>query len=512
MPTSATLRAVEYIRMSTDSQDLSPEMQHAAIAAYAANRGIAIVDTYLDAGRSGLTLEHRPAMRRLLRDVTRQDRTFSMILVYDVSRWGRFQDIDASAYYEYHCRLQGCQVHYVQEPFGSPDSPLAALFKGMKRAMAAEFSRELAIKTRAGQAAAMERGFQLGTLPCLGVARVAVSKADGSHRPLRGDEHKSALREHVKWVPGPEWERQAVRRIFQLYATTELSVVEVARQIEREGIRASDGRPVTEWMLYSFLRSESVLGNFLWGRAENKKRRSEADARFRRISGVMEPLVTRQVFDTVQTKLNRRRHVIFTRETLVEQLRAALVKTPLLRGQQLKTHGCACRETYLKNFGSLRAAWSAAGSVYPSGAEGIDLQGVERSASVGLRMCDSVLSFLKDAGVDCERHTRKDRRGQTLRINGNTVLRLQVIWTRPRLDFEQWEIRKIYKGYFDWILVVRIRPDDTPLDSILLRRDQYFSLDSWLQDALDESWPVLGSTAQVVAVMRKLAPTPLPRP
>lgn len=150
MNTSAPSRAVQYIRMSTDNQDLSPEMQASAMAAYAAKHAIEIAQTYLDAGRSGLTLQKRPAMRRLLLDVTNPERTFSTILVYDVSRWGRFQDTDASAYYEYHCRLHGCQVHYVQEPFGNPDSPLAALFKGMKRAMAAEFSRELAIKTRAG--------------------------------------------------------------------------------------------------------------------------------------------------------------------------------------------------------------------------------------------------------------------------------------------------------------------------------------------------------------------------
>ncbi len=511
MNTSAPPRAVQYIRMSTDSQDLSPQMQQAAIAAYAASHGIDLVDTYLDAGRSGLTLEKRPAMKRLLADVTQPERAFSMILVYDVSRWGRFQDTDASAYYEYHCRLHGCQVHYVQEPFGCPDSPLATLFKGMKRAMAAEFSRELAVKTRAGQVTAMGRGFQLGTLPCLGFARVAVSKTDGSHRHLRSDEHKSGPREHVKWVLGPQQEREAVRRIFHLYASTELSVVGVARRIEREGIRTADGRCVTEWMLYSFLRSESVLGNFLWGRAENKKRRSEADARFRRIAGITEPLVAQEVFDAVQAKLNRRHHVIFPRQALVQLLRAALAKAPHLRAHQLEAHGCPCRTTYLKAFGSMRNAWAAAGAAYPCGAEGIDQAGVERSAAIGSRMCDTVQCFLQQAGVRCERHTRRDRRGQTLLVNGNTVLRLQVIWKRSRREVQQWEIRKIYKGHFDWILLVRIQPDDTALDSILLSRDQYFAQARWVQDALDETWTLLRSTADVAAAMGKLRPMPADR-
>ncbi|MBK6008726.1 recombinase family protein [Ramlibacter ginsenosidimutans] len=512
MNTSGPPRAVQYIRMSTDSQDLSPEMQQGAIAAYAGQHGIAVVQTYLDAGKSGLTLEKRPAMRRLLLDVTKPDRTFSMVLVYDVSRWGRFQDTDASAYYEYHCRLHGCQVHYVQEPFGSPDSPLATLFKGMKRAMAAEFSRELAVKTTAGHAAAMQRGFQLGTMPCVGFARVAVSKMDGSQRRLRSDEHKSGPREHVKWVLGPQPERAAVRRIFQLYATTEPSVVALARRIEREGIRTADGRCITEWMLYSFLRSESVLGNFLWGRAKNKKRRAEGDPRFTRMPGIMEPLVPRELFDAVQAKLNRRRHVIFSREALVDRLRAALVEAPKLRALQLEVHGCPCRSTYLKNFGSIRAAWAAAGAVYPCGAEGIDQAAAQRSASVGARICNAAHAFLRQAGVDCQQHTRPDRRGQTLLINGDTVLRLQVIWQRSRDDLQQWEIRRVYKEHFDWILVVRIRPDDTPLDSILLSRAQYFSQTRWLHDALDDSWTVLRSSSEIVDAMRKLRPMSCNRP
>jgi hypothetical protein len=57
-----------------------------------------------------------------------------MVLAYDCSRWGRFQDTDAFAYHEYHCRLNGV----VQEPFGTADSPIAGLFKSIKRVMAAE--------------------------------------------------------------------------------------------------------------------------------------------------------------------------------------------------------------------------------------------------------------------------------------------------------------------------------------------------------------------------------------
>jgi len=72
--------------------------------------GMRLVATYQDEGRSGLSLRQRTGMQQLLKDVAMDQCPFSAVLVYDVSRWGRFQDTDASAYYEYHCRLHGVDV------------------------------------------------------------------------------------------------------------------------------------------------------------------------------------------------------------------------------------------------------------------------------------------------------------------------------------------------------------------------------------------------------------------
>ena len=82
--------AAEDVRMSTDHQQYSTENQAEAIRQYASRRGIEIVRTYADEGKSGLTIEGRPALQRLLRDVQSGVADFTAILVYDVSRWGRF--------------------------------------------------------------------------------------------------------------------------------------------------------------------------------------------------------------------------------------------------------------------------------------------------------------------------------------------------------------------------------------------------------------------------------------
>jgi DNA invertase Pin-like site-specific DNA recombinase len=93
------LRAAEYVRMSTEHQQYSTENQADKIREYAAHRGIEIVRTYTDAGKSGLNISGRASLQQLINDVESGTADFTIILVYDVSRWGRFQDSDESAYY-----------------------------------------------------------------------------------------------------------------------------------------------------------------------------------------------------------------------------------------------------------------------------------------------------------------------------------------------------------------------------------------------------------------------------
>src|SRR6185503_87021 len=86
--------AAEYVRMSTDHQQYSTANQSQAIREYAARHGFEIEKTYTDSGRSGLNIDGRDALKQLIEDVQRGETEFSTILVYDVSRWGRFQDAD----------------------------------------------------------------------------------------------------------------------------------------------------------------------------------------------------------------------------------------------------------------------------------------------------------------------------------------------------------------------------------------------------------------------------------
>jgi DNA invertase Pin-like site-specific DNA recombinase len=145
---NASVPAAQYLRMSTEHQQYSFANQADAIARYATEHGFQIVKTYSDGAKSGLRITNRPGLKQVLKDVVDGELKFRAILVYDVSRWGRFQDADESAHYEYLCKSTGVPVHYCAEIFTNDNSISGLIVKAVKRTMAGEYSRELSVKVK----------------------------------------------------------------------------------------------------------------------------------------------------------------------------------------------------------------------------------------------------------------------------------------------------------------------------------------------------------------------------
>ena len=95
-------QAVAYLRCSTNMQDQSIPDQRKAILDFAETHGYKVVDCFIDEGISGVSVDKRDSFNRLMKTVENADKSIEYILVYDISRWGRFPDSDESAYWEYH--------------------------------------------------------------------------------------------------------------------------------------------------------------------------------------------------------------------------------------------------------------------------------------------------------------------------------------------------------------------------------------------------------------------------
>ena len=140
MSTSQTvpppISAAAYVRTATENQD-SASNQMDAIRKYAKCRGMQIVKEYSDEGKSGVNIQDRESLAQMIRDVKSGQINFSAILLYDVSRWGRFQVADESAYYEYICRRAGVSVHYCDEHSESGGIVVSMIVRRLKESIRA---------------------------------------------------------------------------------------------------------------------------------------------------------------------------------------------------------------------------------------------------------------------------------------------------------------------------------------------------------------------------------------
>lgn len=70
-----------YVRMSTEHQQYSTSNQIDAIKEYAERRNLDIVKTYSDEGKSGLNIQGRDSLARMIADVQAGVVDFTCILV-----------------------------------------------------------------------------------------------------------------------------------------------------------------------------------------------------------------------------------------------------------------------------------------------------------------------------------------------------------------------------------------------------------------------------------------------
>ena len=358
------LRAVQYVRMSTEHQQYSTENQSDVIAAYAAKRGIEIVGTFADEGRSGLSLDGRPALKNLLAIVESGEADFSIILVYDISRWGRFQDADESAYYEYICRKAGVSIAYCAEQFDNDGSPASTIFKSVKRTMAGEYSRELSVKVFAGQCRLIELGFRQGGLAGYGLRRCLVDHAGARKGTLEHGQHKSIQTDRVVLIPGPAEEADVVRWIFRSFAREGKSEREIADALNKKGVTTDLDRQWSRGTVHQLLTNEKYIGNNVWNRRsfklKKKRVRNERDT-WLRADGAFVPIVDKELFEAAQEVI-RTRSVRRTDAELLQFLRDLLSKKGYLSGLTIdEMEDGPSSSIYRSRFGSLLRAYQLVG-------------------------------------------------------------------------------------------------------------------------------------------------------
>jgi DNA invertase Pin-like site-specific DNA recombinase len=351
--------AAEYLRRSTEHQQYSLENQSAAIRRYAEKHGFAVIRSYSDS-KTGVVLALREGLQSLLKDVTSNQADYRAILVYDVSRWGRFVDNDEAAHYEFICKAEGIPVHYCAESFENDGSLPSLIIKALKRTMAGEYVRELSVKVTAGQRRLIRLGFKQGGAPGYGLRRMLVGPNRKPKQLLDDYEQKSLATDRVILVPGPAHEVKVVGEIYDMLNLKGLSVHAIAAELTRRGI-AYVASPKWDYnAVYGILTGLKYIGCQAFGRTSAKLYTPVVHlpvSQWLVVSGCFEPIVDYPTFAQAQ-QIIYYRSLNKSSEELLWMLRNLLAREGRLSGSSIeRAFGMTSPSTYKSRFGSLRRAY-----------------------------------------------------------------------------------------------------------------------------------------------------------
>jgi DNA invertase Pin-like site-specific DNA recombinase len=440
--------------MSTDKQQHSLANQAKALFAYAEEHQIDVVKTYSDSGKSGLTFKGRNAIRQLIADVQSRTRQFDVVLTYDVSRWGRFQDVDESAYYEQICRRAGIEVIYCAESFCDYEGPMAGILKNLKRTMAAEYSRELSRKISQTHHRLAELGYHAGGRVGFGLRRMAMS----SHGELLGvlapGQRRSYRSEKVVVRPGPECELEIIRRIFYEFTVRNWRASKIIRGLNVNPANWPSNKPWSLYKIKRVLTNENYIGNVVFrcfGGSTLRKDGMDVAGEIIRHEHAFDPIVPIQQF---QMAADRIRYLdrTFDDGKMIQMLQELYAK----KG---KVSRCVIERikempkwtTYRDRFGGLRNAYALAGVPTTKDCSYIEFSRARRMNAED--MLDLVADELYEAGrlVVC------DRKRNVIHVNNAWSMLVKLVRGIPNESGSlRWSFSICKTQHADLCLLVRL--------------------------------------------------------
>lgn len=364
-------KAVAYVRMSTDHQKYSIGNQLDVIEDYADRNHFEITEIFSDEGKSGVQLKGRNAAIRLFDRIKNGKAAFKHLLVYDVSRLGRFQNADEAAFHEYECNRAGILVHYCAEGFSNDGTMASCFTKTAKRIMAGEYSRELSSKVFRGQCNLIRRGFRQGGTVGYGLRRMLINEK-GEHKEIltRGT-YKSIQTDRVIQALGPDEEVETVRWIYNSFVNEFKNEREIARLLNQKGIKTDFDRDWSAAAVLQILTNEKYMGNNVFNKTSGKltdflpfepRRIIRNDKeKWIRAERVFPAIIDSMTFQIVQEMINERTKR-FSNETLLEKLKQLYLSTGRVSGILIdESNEMPSSAVYSHRFGGLLRAYELIG-------------------------------------------------------------------------------------------------------------------------------------------------------
>ena len=320
MPSNRKWKAAFYIRLSLEdvevdksSQNMrtfnkteseSVSSQRLMLNDFAIEqKDIEIIDEYVDDGYSGTTFD-RPSIKRLIDDI--RVKKIDCVIVKDLSRFGR-NYIEVGNYLEVLFPL--LDVRFIAlidhiDSYLDPNS-INNISVPIKNIMNENYCRDLSLKVRSAYEARKRRGLFVG------------SYAPYGYKKDQSDKNKLIIDDEAACV---------IRRVFSDYANG-IALTKIAKNLNNEGIlspslykqRNGVDKYVKQYgnksgwndkTLKRYLKDPIYIGTLVQKKRESisykvKKFRPVEEDRQIRVENAVEPIIDKELFDKVQSLLQR---------------------------------------------------------------------------------------------------------------------------------------------------------------------------------------------------------------
>jgi DNA invertase Pin-like site-specific DNA recombinase len=234
--------AVFYLRMSTDKQETSIPQQRDELQRFADKQGYRLVREYVEPGISGDDTERREAFQQMTRDAGKRA-DFDLILCYDLSRFGRFDPLEAG-YWIKPLRDAGVRLETLADGRIDWESFAGRITYTIAQEGKHAYLTDLSRNVLRGLRDAAKLGSWLG-----GTAPYAYR-----------------LNDVKRLEPGDSVQVEVVRWLFTTYANTFTSLGELARQLNARGVPGPAGKLWQKTTIHKILIRPAYLGHSVWNR------------------------------------------------------------------------------------------------------------------------------------------------------------------------------------------------------------------------------------------------------
>lgn len=360
-PESLPFRAVAYYRHSAqDRQENSVAIQQEQVQQWARTNGVEIIKEFADRGKSGLTAEGRDGFNEMMENWVKQRDDFQFVLCLDVSRWGRFQDIDLSATYSAECKKHGKQVIYTTLGKPKQNDQLYQVYVQFERFRAAQYSKELSDKVFRGCIKISQQGYWAGGKPPYGFQRLLLDETRKPVQVLADGQRKSIQNQRVTLTPGNGQHVSTIQRIFQEFTQDLRDMKKIAVGLNRDRVPSPGGGKWNGSKVRHILVNEQYIGTMVYNKTTQKLKtptRHNPQSEWVRTGSAFDAIVDHGVFDEAQ-RLLAEAALRYTPEYMLAQLERLIQEHAFLRPSLVRTDSEApSPSTYAKHFVSLDAAY-----------------------------------------------------------------------------------------------------------------------------------------------------------